>query len=275
MPLDREGDIPRGAQVHLDAAEHVVPARFMDERTWRDGAVEFPVHPLDEVEVERRRDALGVVIGRDQALDRLDPIHADQQARAGAEQRAEMPQQVGRAAGNEIADRRAGEEAELGHRRDLGGKGQLPGEIGNDGEDGEMERVVDHPGAFVEIIPADVDRDISGGMDRFEQQRSLGCRSGTELDHCQAGGECRDDLRHDAREQRGLGPRRIIDVEPGDFVEQLGASTIVEPTCRDRRNWLGKATQDIVAEGGIDFLPAKRRHMGDGQPISLEQDAPR
>ncbi len=78
--------------------------------------------------------------------------------------RAEMAQQIGRAAGNEIADRRAGEEAELGHRRDLGGKGQLPGEIGNDGED---------------------------------------------------------------------------------------------------------------AEGGIDLLPAKRRHMGDGQLISLEQDAPR
>ena len=58
--------------------------------------------------------AFGVVIGGDQPLDRLDPVHADQQLRAGAEQVAELAQQVGRAARHEIADGRAGEEAELG-----------------------------------------------------------------------------------------------------------------------------------------------------------------
>ena len=63
-------------------------------------------------------DAFGIVIGGDQPLDRLHPVHADQQLRAGAEQVAEMAQQVGRAARHEIADRRAGEEAELGQVRD-------------------------------------------------------------------------------------------------------------------------------------------------------------
>ena len=58
--------------------------------------------------------AFRVVIGGDQALDPLDPVHADQQLRAGAEQVAELAQQVGRAARDEIADGRAGEEAELG-----------------------------------------------------------------------------------------------------------------------------------------------------------------
>ena len=84
----------------------------------RNVAVELAVDAVEQVEVELRRHAFGVVIGGDQPFDRLDPIHADQELRAGPEQVAELAQQVGRAPRHEIADGRAGEEAELGQMRD-------------------------------------------------------------------------------------------------------------------------------------------------------------
>ena len=85
-PVDRELDVARGDQMHLDPRQHVVPARLVAEGVERDVAVELAVDPLEQVEVELGGDAFRVVIGRDQPLDRLDPVHADQQPRAGAEQ---------------------------------------------------------------------------------------------------------------------------------------------------------------------------------------------
>ena len=87
---DGELDIARRDQVHFDPRQYVVPARFMAERVGRDRAVELAVDPLEQIEVEARRHTVRIVIGGDQPLDRLDPVHADQQARAGAEQFAEM-----------------------------------------------------------------------------------------------------------------------------------------------------------------------------------------
>ena len=112
-----------GDQVHFDPRQDVVPARLVAEGVERDVAVELAVDALEQVEVELGGHALRVVIGGDQALDRLHPVHADQQLRAGAEQAAELAQQVGRAPRHEIADGRAGEEAELGQVGDSGRQG--------------------------------------------------------------------------------------------------------------------------------------------------------
>ena len=115
----------RRDEVHLDPPEHVVPPRLVGEGVDRDVGAKLAVDAVEQVEVELGGHALGVVIGGDQPVDRLDPVHADQQLRAGAEDVAEMAQQVGRAARHEIADRRAGEEAEslepgdLGRQRDV------------------------------------------------------------------------------------------------------------------------------------------------------------
>ena len=67
-----------------------------------------------QIEVELGGDALRFVVGGHQPLDGLHAVHADQQLRAGAEQRAELAQKVGRTPRHEIADGRAREETELG-----------------------------------------------------------------------------------------------------------------------------------------------------------------
>jgi hypothetical protein len=64
-----------------------------------------------------------VVIGRDQDVGRLDPVHADQQPRALAQPVAHRAEQIDRVPGVHVADRRAGEEAELGEPGDLPGSG--------------------------------------------------------------------------------------------------------------------------------------------------------
>ena len=76
--------------MHLDPRQDVVPARFVAEGIDRNVAVELAIDPFEQVEIERGGDAFRVVIGGDQPLDRLDPVHADQQPRADAERLAEI-----------------------------------------------------------------------------------------------------------------------------------------------------------------------------------------
>ena len=67
-------------------AEDVVPARLVAEGVDRDVAVQLAVDACEQVEVEGGGDAGRVVIGGDQPVDGLHPVHADQQLRADAEQ---------------------------------------------------------------------------------------------------------------------------------------------------------------------------------------------
>ena len=155
--------------------------------SWRnarpDVAVELAVDAVEEVEGELGRHAFRVVVGGDQPLDPLDPVHADQQPRARAEQRAELAQEVGRAPRHEIADRRAGEEAEPRQMLDAARQARTaarsrrrPGLPRSSGSLLQLGRAV------LEIIAGNVDRDVCCGRDRFEQDRGLGLRSGAELD---------------------------------------------------------------------------------------------
>ena len=61
-----------------------------------------------------------VVIGGEQDIHVLDPVHADDEARALAQSLLHRAEQVDRGARDQIADRRAGKEAELGRGGDLG-----------------------------------------------------------------------------------------------------------------------------------------------------------
>jgi hypothetical protein len=64
---------------------------------------------------------------------RLDPVHADQQPGAFAERILHRAQQIGGGAGDQIADRRAGKEAELGRGGDFAGSSNRLHEIGFNG----------------------------------------------------------------------------------------------------------------------------------------------
>ena len=138
---------------------------------------------LEQVEVEVGGDALRIVIGGDQALDRLHPVHADQQLRPVAEQVAPAAQQVRRA----CAERNC-RSSSRGRSRVWGGRRcrrqiERPGEVGDDRLDRDVGEVARRPrSAFAKIVAGDVDRHIGCGMDRFEEQWRLGRGARAELD---------------------------------------------------------------------------------------------
>jgi hypothetical protein len=184
VPGNREADVAGGDEVHFDARQNLAPAGFVPERVEGDVAVELAVDPLKQVEVELGRNPFRLVIGREQALRRLHPVHADQQLRAGAEQAAELAQQVGRAPRHEIADGRAGEEAELRKRGDFSWEFERAGKVGHHGEhvDG-WHALLKLARALLEIVARNIDGNVSRRRDRLEQDRSLGRGARAELDH--------------------------------------------------------------------------------------------
>ena len=132
---DREVDVARRNQMHLDPRQDVVPARLVTKSIDGDVAIELAIDPFEQVQIERGGDAFRVVVGGDQPVDRLDPVHADQKPRTDTEELAEIAQQIGRRARHEIADGRARKESELGQIRDLGRQVERPGEVGGHRDD--------------------------------------------------------------------------------------------------------------------------------------------
>ena len=177
----------------------------------------------------------GVVIGGDQPLDRLDPVHADQQQRAGAEQFAELAQQVGRAARHEIADGRAGEEAELGQAGDFAPAGRTGGR--NRPRPGRPA-AAGNPAAGRRRSVRDTRRRYRPGRRRpgAIASSSSGVLVSEPAPNSTTAvpGGMRWPISGAIRlSRRGLGAGRIIARQPGDRVEQLRPALVVEPARRE------------------------------------------
>ena len=221
----------------------------------RDVAAQLAVDPFDQIEVESRSHALAVVIGGEQSLDRLHPVHADQQLCIAAEQVAEAAQQIGRGARNEISNGRPGEKAELGERRNAVRKLERSREIGNDGLDrNRRETLGDLGRAVAKVIARNVDGDVGRGPDRLEKQGCLGRRSRAELDNRCSCPDLLGDFGQDLLEKRRFGPRRIVSRKARDLVEQLRTAAVVEPARRHGGNGRRQPSQHVLAERGIDLL---------------------
>jgi hypothetical protein len=253
LARDREGHVPRRNEVHFDPRQYVVPACLVAEGVDRDVAIEFAVDSLEEVEVEGGGDTGGIVVGCNEALDRLHFVHADQELCVAAEKVAEAPEQVGRSSRNEIADRGTREETQLRNICDALGQIERPGEVGHDRLhcDGR-ELVGDRDRALSQIIARDIHRHVGGRLECFEQQGRLRCRSSAELDDRCPGMDARRNVRKDFLEQRRLGPRRVVGREARDLVEQFRPAPIVEPARRHRGDRRRQAGEDVFTESGID-----------------------
>ena len=90
---------------------------------------EFAVDPRQQVQVERGRHALGVVVRRGQHLGRLGEVDAHQEQGALAQERAGVAQERLRLPRGEVADRGAREEAHARLAVQGGGQAVEPGEV--------------------------------------------------------------------------------------------------------------------------------------------------
>lgn len=76
--LDRHTLLAHAFEVHLDAALLVVPADAVRERAELESGAEFSVDPAKQVLVKRSSHALRIVIGRDQQVEALAHIGAEE-----------------------------------------------------------------------------------------------------------------------------------------------------------------------------------------------------
>ena len=81
---------------------------------------ELAIDARQQIEIEFRGDTLGIVVGAVENLRVLDQIDADHEQRARAQHVAGMAQKFARFVRLEIADGRAGKEADPRQRRDHG-----------------------------------------------------------------------------------------------------------------------------------------------------------
>lgn len=98
-------------QVHLHAVLLPVPLRQVIEGVRIEVAMQFAIDAHQQVFVEPRGDALGVVVGGFQGGDVLKHVDADDKARVRAEKDADRAEELHRLGRREVAQGRAGEEA--------------------------------------------------------------------------------------------------------------------------------------------------------------------
>ena len=230
LPRHRDGLRLQALQVHLDAVIGGVVERAMAERRQVEIAAELAVHPPQDVEIEPRRDAGGIVVGGVEHRLVLDAVNADDHRRAAAQDAAGLAKEFRRVLRLEIADRRSGKEADARAIADLRRQIEVAREVGRHREHGDLRQVAPHRGCLLrEKFRRDIDRHVGGDLRRgIEQDARLFRGAGAELD--QRGGE-RNVGRHRARVARQntqLGAGRIILGKPRDLLEQVRAGGVIK-----------------------------------------------
>src|SRR5215831_16751510 len=113
VPEDANGLARQTHEMHLDTAFGVVIDRIMGETPDIDVAAELAIDAFEQIEVEGGGDAAAIVVGRDQDCRVLLQINADEKCGPPAQEPRGVDQEgLGFRVG-EIADGRAGKEAEL------------------------------------------------------------------------------------------------------------------------------------------------------------------
>ena len=79
VPIYLEMDIASSLDVHFNARLAVIPKRNMAKGIHWDRASKFPVDPVQQIEIERCRNALRIVIRRQQNARVLESIDTDEQ----------------------------------------------------------------------------------------------------------------------------------------------------------------------------------------------------
>ena len=258
--------------IHLDPAGIRVPHRVMREAGKIEVAVKFAIDANQQIEIEGGGDALRIVIGGNENPLALLQIDAEQEGAAGPEQPRGLGKEAPRLRMGEIADGRAGEEAEPRLASRLRRQRARGGEVGDQWQDGETWMPPRQPpGRLFQALGGDVDRNIGGDVaERAQQQARLAARARAELDQDAALSGERGNFLAMRFEQRGLDPRRVIFFELGDLLEQLRAARIVEEAAGDaagtprepRKHGLGKLAlrrRVLHAQG------ARRRRRTKGQ----------
>ena len=191
---------------------------------------ELAVDARQQIEIEFRRDALGVVIGVIENFRILHQIDADHEQRARAQHAAGVAQEFAGFVRLEIADGGAGKKTDPRQRGDRRRQRERLGEILDQRIDAEMRKIpAQLGGVLLQEIAGNIDRHI--GLHRrrgAEQDARLAARAAAEFDQGAVLRKQRGDRRRIVLQNADLAAGRIIFRQPGDAVEQRRAGEVVE-----------------------------------------------
>ena len=269
--------------MHFDPRLPLVVDRFVLEGLEVEGSVEFAIDAGEDVQIEGGGDALGVVIGGKQHVERFVEIRADEESGVVAEQATRGAQEKHGLGAGEVADGRSGENP----TRKVAGQRQLqPVEVVKAAEDGMNVKpgkgAGDAPCGRVERGGGDLDWDVSGGCSR-EPKRSSVLRLEPEPNSTTAApsGHQFADLWPASLEKGDLGARRIVFGERRDLLEQFGAARIVEkaagqallavPTAHDRTSLRKSSTARTRNSGNWTICPIVMRRPPRRKPMNCQR----
>ena len=245
-------------EVHLDAAFGGVPAGAVDEGVEVEVGAEFAVEMGEDVLVEGRGDAGGVVVGGEEGFDGFvgagGEVRAEEEGVARGEVGAETAEDGGGLGGREVADAGAdvkGEDAAAVGALEGVGLGDVVGDLGMDEDAGDGGGEVG--GGFGECGGADVDGlvedlglEAGGGL---EEEAGLGGGAGAKFGDGDGGDEFEEDFVGVGGEEGALGAGEVILGECGDLLEELGATLVVEEPGREGLLGGGEAGEGFVEDG--------------------------
>ena len=239
--------------MHLDSARAFVEEGAVAEQRRVEVGAELAVETIEHVEVELRRDAVGVVVRRVQDARVLPPIDAEQHHAVVAERLPHAREECDRLGGMEVADRRSREETHTTRahrqRRDV----ELARVVGAHRADRQGGVVASQRRRDVrELPPRDIHwRVRRGPLQRVEQQPDLYAGTAAVFHQRAARSGERADLRSAGAQDLELGAREVVLRLLADLLEQRGPAIVVEELGRQRLALRAQTAQHLVGECGI------------------------
>ena len=233
----RRGLIRQAADMDRDAAGRRIVFGVMRETFHGEIGVEFAIHPLQQVQGERRGNARRVVIGGVEPRPVLLEIDADQHRTAGTDHGAALRQEPRRFRGREIADARAGEEgdppaAAAPQRRRQRNRRQEIGADRDHLQTGEIERQI--VGGAQQNLARYVDADIGPRLfERAQQQLHFLPGAAAIFDQRHVGSHELRDLARMFFQNADFRARRIIFGRFAYRLEQVGAALVIQKAARN------------------------------------------
>ena len=222
------------AQVHLDARMLGVEEGHMLPVVRVEVAAQQAVDVAEQVQVEARRHALGIVIGGLQPLRGLGQIYADQQAAVVVDHGTHLAQHALGLYRVEIADGRARIEQQPPGLRDMGRQGQRLGDVGRDGMGLQLRKFLGQP---AHGLAQERTRNVHAHEMPWPQAAAQGAHllaiAGAQLDQHLAAAQGLGHGSARVGQDGGLGARGVVLGQPRDLLEQVAAARVVEVFGRD------------------------------------------
>ena len=222
-------------EMHLDAPGHRVVEGVVAEPVQVEVAAELAVDARQQVQIERRSHALGVVIGGVQDVRVFLQIDADQHGAARTDLAARHLEEGLGFVAPQVADRRAREVDDATRVTPVGRDAERMREVGGDRNDAELRKLAAQARhGRAQCVGRYVDRHVDRRRERIDQESRLQALAAAVFEQraVLAGEAC--NLAQMLPRDTEFSPSGVILAQAADALEEAAASGVVEILGRQR-----------------------------------------